>query len=125
MASRDCLSLSDGEYAVRVEPVKARKTVTKKKPPRKTASRKRPSKSADEGSKKRRDEQPLTVGDLPTIVKAVVEALPGSSSGRKVSDGRDDCESSQFEEGTLNELYIRRYSIPVSRDSAILRLRSR
>lgn len=99
MASRDCLSVLDDESADLVERTKAGIRAPKKADSKKTVPKKRASEPLVTTSKKRRDE-PLTIDDLPVIVKAVVEALPGTSFRRSTSSTeKDGGSSSRVEEG--------------------------
>ena len=76
MMSRDCLSWSDDE------------NFDVPKNSKKPTTRKRPQKQRSKVSKKKKTSDALTMDDLPSIVKAVVDSLPGSSS-RKVTKDRE------------------------------------
>ena len=54
--------------------------------PKKRAARS--SAPATESKKRRTVNEPLTAADIPTIVKSVLESLPGPSSGRTTSSDR-------------------------------------
>ena len=85
MTSRDCLGWSDDE------------SFEVPKNSKKPTTRKRPQKQRSKVSKKKKTSDALTLDDLPSIVKAVVDSLPGSSA-RKAAEDRE-CEG--YDESSL------------------------
>ena len=85
MTSRDCLSWSDDE------------NFDVPKNSKKPTTRKRPQKQRSKVSKKKKTSDALTMDDLPSIVKVVVDSLPGSSARKAAED--KECE--EYDESSL------------------------
>lgn len=78
-----------------------RKSAPKETAPKQTAPKRRTTNERASASKRRREDEVLTVGDLPFLVKTVVDSLPGPSTRRNASEENNEEDGLPTSRGTI------------------------